>query len=244
MTNADNEPAPTKVSKLRRLRLPLIAVLLVNGLLIVGVPFSERLAPAEQPSEPETAAAEQATDVTRMMPLDRRADTAAGVRHGSAQRDRRSKDAATPRASTANPIAGAEMTGSLKLRPLLSDGMRTLGESLAFSAQQRAGANQWAIGQVVQLAKKIEPPVEPAHANVLTLANPGDTGIEVYYAVDGTILMLAPGQSKQFSGGQTRRIQFHRGGEFGEADYTLTSGAYEFRVSSTGWDLSANAIKH
>jgi hypothetical protein len=50
-------------------------------------------------------------------------------------------------------------------------------------------------------------------------------------------MSLAPGQSRQLSGKKAWRIEFHRGGDFGQADLSLARGAYRFAVTRAGWDL-------
>jgi hypothetical protein len=74
----------------------------------------------------------------------------------------------------------------------------------------------------------------------LVLLNPQETGGSVSYLLNGQVQSLRPGQKQELPGAQSWRIQFHRGDDFGNAEHTLTSGTYAFRVSKQGWELSSN----
>jgi hypothetical protein len=41
----------------------------------------------------------------------------------------------------------------------------------------------------------------------------------------------------ELDGGQTLRLEYHRGGNFGDARQSLTPGRYEFQVAADGWKL-------
>jgi len=70
----------------------------------------------------------------------------------------------------------------------------------------------------------------------LSLVNPATTGGAVHYLLNGQERTLRPGQSQQLPAGRWR-IEFHRGGNYGDAAYTLASGSYRFQVTGQGWDL-------
>ena len=82
-------------------------------------------------------------------------------------------------------------------------------------------------------------PVQPEEAGppVLCLVNPSHTGGEVRYTVDGTIFSLRPGEYHELPRGAERRIEFHRGDDFGYAQLALREGIYVFAVGSGGWSL-------
>jgi len=84
----------------------------------------------------------------------------------------------------------------------------------------------------------ITPPVPPA-APDLQIVNPAETGGTVFYLVNGEVNSLGPGESHNLKNGRQYTIEFHRGGEFGEAELQLQAGTYHFRVDDTGWNLAA-----
>ena len=50
--------------------------------------------------------------------------------------------------------------------------------------------------------------------------------------------VLNPGESDDLGSDQTvKLIEFHRGGDFGDALYELSQGEFEFRVRAEGWEL-------
>jgi hypothetical protein len=69
----------------------------------------------------------------------------------------------------------------------------------------------------------------------LVLVNPSD--VEIGYLVDGEVHKLGPGERHKIGRDQNWVIEFHRGGDFGEATYELSAGTYEFRVGDSGWEL-------
>lgn len=74
---------------------------------------------------------------------------------------------------------------------------------------------------------------------VIRLVNPRDSGGEVSYQVDGAIFTLRPGEYQELPVGEEYRIEFHRGGDFGDASLGLREGAFEFGVGNRGWMLDA-----
>ena len=69
------------------------------------------------------------------------------------------------------------------------------------------------------------------------LLNPSETGGAVHYLVNGKIYSLEPGETHNLGSGDSFYIQFHRGEDFGNAEYTLVSGTYAYQVTEDGWDL-------
>jgi hypothetical protein len=72
----------------------------------------------------------------------------------------------------------------------------------------------------------------------ITLINPQESQRAVDYTLDSTADSLDPDQSTVYDGG-TRVITFDRGGNFGQAQYTLQPGTYRFTGSDHGWELLA-----
>ena len=82
-------------------------------------------------------------------------------------------------------------------------------------------------------------PSEKPTLSLLRLVNPGETGGEVHYAVDGTPFSLRPGEYHELRQGAALQVEFHRGDDYGDANLVLREGVYIFRVGSTGWELAA-----
>jgi hypothetical protein len=82
----------------------------------------------------------------------------------------------------------------------------------------------------------VDPPAVVAPLTAL-LINPPETGGAVHFLVDERPYTLQPGQSRQLPDKPSWFVQFHRGDKFGNAEYTITAGNYEFQVTENGWDL-------
>jgi hypothetical protein len=61
--------------------------------------------------------------------------------------------------------------------------------------------------------------------------------LPVSFLVDGQDVELTEGATRTFVGKPHRIIQYDRGGRFGSTQQDLAGGQYEFRITSTGWDL-------
>jgi hypothetical protein len=72
----------------------------------------------------------------------------------------------------------------------------------------------------------------------LTLLNPAETGVTVLYLLDDTAQSLRPGERKEWPASGPRQVRFHRGEDYGNAEYLLESGVYAFRVTEHGWELA------
>lgn len=71
----------------------------------------------------------------------------------------------------------------------------------------------------------------------VVLSNPLDSGGTVRFLVNGEARLLRPGDSRNLDLPGPWHIQFHHGGDFGNADYTIDQGTYAFEVTDRGWDL-------
>jgi len=84
-------------------------------------------------------------------------------------------------------------------------------------------------------------PPEPATVVVrptgLFLMNPPSSGGPVHYVVADEVFSLLPGEYHRLDADVQRRIRFHRGDDFGDADHQLQQGTYQFIVGDSGWEL-------
>ncbi len=80
--------------------------------------------------------------------------------------------------------------------------------------------------------------VVPIASESLILVNPPTTGGEVHFAVEGVVYRLEAGEFCELAGRRERRIEFHRGEEFGYANHQFAGGALAFSVGETGWTLT------
>jgi hypothetical protein len=71
----------------------------------------------------------------------------------------------------------------------------------------------------------------------LVISNPSKWGVPIHFAIDEEIYTLNPGESRQVDAVNFPRIRFHRGEDFGDAEYLIGGGDYEFRVTDNGWAL-------
>jgi hypothetical protein len=81
------------------------------------------------------------------------------------------------------------------------------------------------------------PFVTPRAGVSVVIVNPARTGVAVSYVVDGVVYRTASGDQRTLVVAPTATIAYDRGGDFGVQRYALSAGAYEFRVSETGWTL-------
>src|SRR5262249_18015198 len=79
------------------------------------------------------------------------------------------------------------------------------------------------------------PVVAPPSA--LILVNPPSSGGPIHYVVDDQVFSLLPGEYHRLGTDAQRRIRFHRGDDFGDADLRLQQGTHQFIVSGQGWEL-------
>ena len=70
------------------------------------------------------------------------------------------------------------------------------------------------------------------------LRNPSYWETPVHYAVDGVIHTIQPGEQHDLGlAGVERLVEFHKGGDFRDTQYTLANGRFEFTVADEGWEL-------
>lgn len=81
-------------------------------------------------------------------------------------------------------------------------------------------------------------PASQTITSAVTIRNPAASGGAVGFVVDGSDeVTLSAGQTQTLNNQGSYTVEFDRGGNFGVARKTLTSGAYEFQVTERGWDL-------
>ena len=73
--------------------------------------------------------------------------------------------------------------------------------------------------------------------------NPATAGATVNFAIDQAPYSLAAGLAQPLMGQPSWVIAFDRGGQAGEARYTLAPGSYSFTVNASGWDLVQKTFK-
>jgi hypothetical protein len=71
----------------------------------------------------------------------------------------------------------------------------------------------------------------------IVIRNSAGAQLPVSFLVDGQDVELAEGATRTFVGKTRRTIQYDRGGRFGTTHQDLAGGHYEFRITSSGWDL-------
>ena len=86
-------------------------------------------------------------------------------------------------------------------------------------------------------------PVDPVGDGLPSeIGNPADSGTALSYRLDGINVALQPGESRLLTNDRPREITFDRGGKFGTARYSITSGQYRFELTQDhGWELYHDA---
>ncbi|HEX5103450.1 MAG TPA: hypothetical protein VFV87_06545 [Pirellulaceae bacterium] len=70
------------------------------------------------------------------------------------------------------------------------------------------------------------------------IRNPEATGVALSYTIDSRhAYEIAAGEAQQLPEKGSYLVEFDRGGEFGQARYTITEGLYEFALTDHGWEL-------
>lgn len=80
-------------------------------------------------------------------------------------------------------------------------------------------------------------PQPPRESQTTLIENPSDTGGTVRFLLGGESFTLKPGETISPTGPWPLVVRFHRGGEHGEARYSLRPGVYRFDVTRSGWEL-------
>jgi hypothetical protein len=79
---------------------------------------------------------------------------------------------------------------------------------------------------------------EPTESeNKIILANPEDSGGPVSYDLSGFAYTIEPGNIQTLTTRPSWVVTFDRGGDFGQASYTVKNGTFTFTPTEKGWDL-------
>lgn len=71
----------------------------------------------------------------------------------------------------------------------------------------------------------------------IVIRNMAGAQLPVAFLVDGQDVELADGATRTFVGKPRRAVSYDRGGRFGSTEQQLAAGQYEFRITTSGWDL-------
>jgi hypothetical protein len=131
-------------------------------------------------------------------------------------------------------------------QPLVRQGVQQAIQNLeqyakeaAETQEQLAQQNRPANAEPAVPPVDATPDVKTAQATGAVLINPSDSGGVVHYLVDGAAYSLHPGQMHLLDSERAPRVEFHRGGAFGDAVLDLVAGRYVFHVTQRGWTLEA-----
>jgi hypothetical protein len=78
----------------------------------------------------------------------------------------------------------------------------------------------------------------PPGGDAIRIVSPAELDATLSYAVNGFPFQIKPGDHQDLPTDRTWVIAFNRGGDFGNAEYTLEPGEYTFGSSDRGWELS------
>lgn len=137
--------------------------------------------------------------------------------------------------STTDNVSAPTETQSASPSPVNAGAPETEDESIA--RIEVTPPTQSDVDTAADSSPAVTPPVPPA-APDLQIVNPAETGGTVFYLVNGEVNSLEPGESHNLKNGRQYTIEFHRGGELGEAELQLQAGTYHFRVDDAGWNLT------
>ncbi len=80
-------------------------------------------------------------------------------------------------------------------------------------------------------------PTPPARRVAVSVINPEDYGVDIKFSADGKSYTLPSGYTQNLDLTSTSVVTFDRGSQFGNARYTVSNGAYQFKYTEHGWDL-------
>ncbi len=89
-------------------------------------------------------------------------------------------------------------------------------------------------------ARQVNAPANavPLVLQSVKLINPASFGVDLTFVFGGKTFTVESGQTKEYSISAPTLIVFNRGGELGEARFTLSGdNAYEFKYDENGWSL-------
>lgn len=111
-------------------------------------------------------------------------------------------------------------------------------QPVQYIQQQPAPAAQPSANQVPRVRTASN--TIPYQGRGVTILNPQDGSVN-YTLDDAHNYTMGPGQSQKLASKGSWVITFNRGGDFGDARYTLSEGTYEFAVGDQGWGIRRKA---
>jgi hypothetical protein len=203
----------------------------------IGVTKSPTTSDARHPPAADLASVAQGPE------LDFRTTTSIPWQDDPADFEPQPSDSQVPaaRPASANDFAWTSMALTTRLSPL-TDAWHRHVASLWHRQNLEEAAQVTEQPLVIEIPARKGAAKPAAHAATdmrrqLTLENPTNSGGTVNFLIDGRPCKLRPGESRSLPTETPHRIQFHRGGEFGNADIRLSEGHFKFQVSNQGWQL-------
>ncbi len=204
--------------QLRRMRIPLVGMVLINCGLLWVAPAARDRSPATivTPVLVSTAAGEVAIAAPASVAPDANLPT---------------PDATPPevgeRIEFADLIETDDANGPRQVAPWA---VQTPPQT--FAIKEQAGDKK---------ATPATPTDGPASTNLagVVLENAAGSTIAVGFLAHGVEYWLEPGQQLRLTGSSPYEVVFDRGGEFGVAREMLRPGRYGFRVTEQGWTLES-----
>jgi hypothetical protein len=71
----------------------------------------------------------------------------------------------------------------------------------------------------------------------IAIVNPAELSTPVTFTLNSRSYTLQPGEQMDFTFDRSLVIEFHRGGDFGSARYSLRDGIFKFTAGANGWDI-------
>jgi hypothetical protein len=90
---------------------------------------------------------------------------------------------------------------------------------------------------VEQPPQPASPPTKQFTGEPIRIINSRTNDITLNYTINDNPYEIKPGESQTLEDNYTWVVEFDRGGDFGEARYTLEPGEYSFALSEHGWEL-------
>jgi hypothetical protein len=100
--------------------------------------------------------------------------------------------------------------------------------------------SQWCVyneGDSIPEDYLVKDETPPAVTDSIRIAHAADAEAPLSYALNEYSYQIEPGDHQDLTTDRTWVIAFNRGGDFGDAEYTLESGTYTFGPSDHGWEL-------
>jgi hypothetical protein len=120
-----------------------------------------------------------------------------------------------------------------------AEGIRKVADWTSRAASFRARGAAAARSDFRRPGSSSPNPTEPRSVDrSLAIFNPADTGATLSFLVNGELVVLQPGEHREFNGSSSWQIDFHRGGDFGNASRVVTHGKYRFSATNSGWALT------